>query len=281
MRILLDVERCLKMHLGLLGYGAEGRRFDEGDPAPGVQRENSMKVAGPDPGAGYRRGGDNRSTTSCWRLPGSATITTSGKPISSLYTQKAIDTGEVVYADGNEVPAPLRFIRTASWDRRWLSRCAAKISGSSVPIKLCEAKNRLFGSINRTLGGGNLRSCCRRRSWPDSMSGKGAADAVGKSLHAQVNPHFLFNALNTPKAVIRRDSDQPGSWCSTCRPFSAKNLKRPAEIVTLADEIEHVNAYLQIEKAFSDQFADSYAGARGAGAASAGVYPAANRRKRD
>ena len=31
--------------------------------------------------------------------------------------------------------------------------------------------------------------------------------------------------------------------------FFRKNLKRPAEIVTLADEIEHVNAYLQIEKA--------------------------------
>ncbi|MCQ5078231.1 sensor histidine kinase, partial [Alistipes putredinis] len=31
--------------------------------------------------------------------------------------------------------------------------------------------------------------------------------------------------------------------------FFRKNLKRPSEIVTLADEIEHVNAYLQIEKA--------------------------------
>ncbi|MCD5882040.1 sensor histidine kinase, partial [Klebsiella pneumoniae] len=27
-----------------------------------------------------------------------------GKPISSSYTQRAIETGEVVYADGNEVP---------------------------------------------------------------------------------------------------------------------------------------------------------------------------------
>ncbi|STD27502.1 inner membrane protein YehU [Enterobacter asburiae] len=31
--------------------------------------------------------------------------------------------------------------------------------------------------------------------------------------------------------------------------FFRKNLKRPSEIVTLADEIEHVNAYLQIEQA--------------------------------
>ena len=31
--------------------------------------------------------------------------------------------------------------------------------------------------------------------------------------------------------------------------FFRKNLKRPSEFVTLADEIEHVNAYLQLEKA--------------------------------
>jgi two-component system LytT family sensor kinase len=64
-----------------------------------------------------------------------------------------------------------------------------------------------------------------------------------------VNPHFLFNALNTLKAVIRRDSDQAGQLVQYLSTFFRKNLKRPSEIVTLADEIEHVNAYLQIEKA--------------------------------
>ena len=55
--------------------------------------------------------------------------------------------------------------------------------------------------------------------------------------------------LNTLKAVIRRDSDQAGQLVQYLSTFFRKNLKRPAEIVTLADEIEHVNAYLQIEKA--------------------------------
>jgi two-component system LytT family sensor kinase len=64
-----------------------------------------------------------------------------------------------------------------------------------------------------------------------------------------VNPHFLFNALNTLKAVIRRDSDQAAQLVQYLSTFFRKNLKRPSEIVTLADEIEHVNAYLQIEKA--------------------------------
>lgn len=52
-----------------------------------------------------------------------------GKPISSTYTLKAIETGEVVYADGNEVPYRCSCIRNANWGRRWSFRCVAKISG--------------------------------------------------------------------------------------------------------------------------------------------------------
>ena len=63
-----------------------------------------------------------------------------------------------------------------------------------------------------------------------------------KLLHAQVNPHFLFNALNTIKAVIRRDSEQASQLVQYLSTFFRKNLKRPSEFVTLADEIEHVNA---------------------------------------
>jgi two-component system LytT family sensor kinase len=49
--------------------------------------------------------------------------------------------------------------------------------------------------------------------------------------------------------VIRHDSDQATQLVQFLSTFFRKNLKRPSEIVTLADEIEHVNAYLQIEKA--------------------------------
>lgn len=58
----------------------------------------------------------------------------------------------------------------------------------------------------------------------------------------------MFNALNTIKAVIRRDSEQASQLVQYLSTFSAK-LKAAFGFVTLADEIEHVNAYLQIEKA--------------------------------
>lgn len=132
-----------------------------------------------------------------------------GKPISSSYTQRVIGT-----------------------------------------IKLYEAKNRLFSSINRTLGEGiaQLLSAQILAGQYERQKALLTQSEI-KLLHAQVNPHFLFNALNTLKAVIRRDSDQAGQLVQYLSTFFRKNLKRPTEIVTLADEIEHVNAYLQIEKA--------------------------------
>ncbi len=45
-----------------------------------------------------------------------------------------------------------------------------------------------------------------------------------KLLHAQVNPHFLFNALNTIKAVIRRDSEQASQLVQYLSTFFRKNL---------------------------------------------------------
>jgi two-component system LytT family sensor kinase len=90
-------------------------------------------------------------------------------------------------------------------------------------IKLYEAKNRLFSSINRTLGKGSP-NCFRRRFWPGSMSGKAMlTQSEIKLLHAQVNPHFLFNALNTIKAVIRRDSEQASQLVQYLSTFFRKN----------------------------------------------------------
>ena len=137
-----------------------------------------------------------------------------GKPISSTYTLKAIETGEVVYADGNEVPY----------------RCSL------------HPQCKLGSTLVIPLRGENLAGQYERQKAMLTQS-------EIKLLHAQVNPHFLFNALNTIKAVIRRDSEQASQLVQYLSTFFRKNLKRPSEFVTLADEIEHVNAYLQIEKA--------------------------------
>ncbi len=173
-----------------------------------------------------------------------------GKPISSRYTQKAIGSGEVVYADGNEVPYRCSIHPNCKLGSTLVIPLRGENQRVIGTIKLYEAKNRLFSSINRTLGEGiaQLLSAQILAGQYERQKALLTQSEI-KLLHAQVNPHFLFNALNTLKAVIRRDSEQAGQLVQYLSTFFRKNLKRPSEIVTLADEIEHVNAYLQIEKA--------------------------------
>lgn len=173
-----------------------------------------------------------------------------GRPISSSYTLKAIETGEVVYADGNEVPYRCSLHPQCKLGSTLVIPLRGENQRVMGTIKLYEAKNRLFSSINRTLGEGiaQLLSAQILAGQYERQKAMLTQSEI-KLLHAQVNPHFLFNALNTIKAVVRRDSEQASQLVQYLSTFFRKNLKRPSEIVTLADEIEHVNAYLQIEKA--------------------------------
>lgn len=75
-------------------------------------------------------------------------------------------------------------------------------------IKLYEPKSQLFSTINRTLGEGiaSLLSAQIMAGQYERHKQLLAQSEI-KLLHAQVNPHFLFNALNTTVAVIRRDGE--------------------------------------------------------------------------
>ncbi|WP_137596685.1 sensor histidine kinase [Paucilactobacillus kaifaensis] len=81
-------------------------------------------------------------------------------------------------------------------------------------------------------------------------------DAEIKSLQAQINPHFFFNAINTISAMIRRDSEQARTLLLQLSTYFRANLMgvRQTEI-TLAQEKEHVNAYLVLEQT---RFPDKY-----------------------
>lgn len=76
------------------------------------------------------------------------------------------------------------------------------------------------------------------------------SDAELKSLQAQVNPHFLFNALNTISALIRMDSEKARYLVGEFSKFIRSNLQGTRNnIIPLENEIEQVNAFLALENA--------------------------------
>lgn len=74
-------------------------------------------------------------------------------------------------------------------------------------------------------------------------------DAEIKSLQAQINPHFFFNAINTISATIRLDSEKARQLLLQLSTYFRANLIGVRETeITLAQEQAHVQAYLGLEQ---------------------------------
>ncbi|PWC31221.1 sensor histidine kinase [Azospirillum sp. TSO35-2] len=178
-----------------------------------------------------------------------------GTPISSASTLDAIARNEVTYADGNEVPYQCSISPTCRLGSALVIPLVGEDNHVIGTIKLYEPKTKLFSIINRTLGEGIAKLLSSQILAGRYEQQKALlAQAEIKLLHAQVNPHFLFNALNTIAAVTCDDPAKARDLIGDLSTFFRMNLKRPSEEASLAEEIEHVNAYLQIELArFSDR----------------------------
>lgn len=79
------------------------------------------------------------------------------------------------------------------------------------------------------------------------------ATAEIKALHAQINPHFLFNALNTIVSFIRFRPEKARELLIYLSDYFRRNLHDSGGFVTLAREIEHIEAYVAIERARFDE----------------------------
>lgn len=80
-----------------------------------------------------------------------------------------------------------------------------------------------------------------------------------KNLQAQINPHFLFNAINTIVSFIPIDSSKAKTLLISLADLFRKSLKNRQELVDLTTELEHIASYLEIERArFGDKLKVNY-----------------------
>jgi two-component system sensor histidine kinase LytS len=80
------------------------------------------------------------------------------------------------------------------------------------------------------------------------------ANATTTALQAQMEPHFIFNALNTIASLVRTEPDRARSLVLAFADYVRSKLSRPPGFVTLEEELTHVQSYLALEQArFGDQ----------------------------
>lgn len=70
-----------------------------------------------------------------------------------------------------------------------------------------------------------------------------------QALHAQINPHFLFNTLNTIIMFSRTNPETARRLLIRLAAFFRQTLKKHGLFTTLREELEFVNTYLVLEKA--------------------------------
>ena len=68
------------------------------------------------------------------------------------------------------------------------------------------------------------------------------------TLRGQVNPHFLFNTLNSISALIRTDAEKAREMTRRLAQIFRKSLEDMTDSHTLAEEMEFIENYLSIEK---------------------------------
>ena len=172
-----------------------------------------------------------------------------GTPITSAITLQAIARNKVLFADGNRQP----YRCSISPQCQLGSVLVIPLQGDKGvigTIKLYEPKKRLFLKINHTLGEGiaNLLSQ-QLLSGRLEQQQRLLVQSELKLIQAQINPHFLFNTLNTISAITRRDPERARQLLLHLSRFFRKNLKRQSDMATLQEEQEHCQSYLEIELA--------------------------------
>jgi two-component sensor histidine kinase len=76
-----------------------------------------------------------------------------------------------------------------------------------------------------------------------------ATEAQLAALQAQMNPHFLFNTLNTVASLVRTDTTAAEATVENLAVVLRRTLDRSREVLsTVDDEIDHLAAYLSVAK---------------------------------
>lgn len=76
-----------------------------------------------------------------------------------------------------------------------------------------------------------------------------ARDSELRALKAQINPHFLFNSLNSISALTGVDAARAREMCVRLSDFLRNSLRMgEREAVTLSEELQLANAYLGVEQ---------------------------------
>ncbi len=170
-----------------------------------------------------------------------------GGPIITYATKQAVETGElIIIKDKKGLNCPEKGCSLQAAVIAPL-KCKGEVAGT---VKLYQTSQgelhpavvKLAVAVAQLLG---LQMELAELDRQAQLVTKAELDA----LHAQINPHFLFNTLNTIITYTRTHPETARKLLIRLASFFRRTLKRHGHLNTLREEIEYVNTYLILEKA--------------------------------
>ena len=123
--------------------------------------------------------------------------------------------------------------------------------GSSLKIAIIVTL--LFGIFGTVIELGRTRLVAatlalRTKERDEAEARRVATEAQLASLESRVNPHFLFNTLNSIAALVRNDPAAAERMTGQLAALMRSALYQQTPLVTLDEELRIVGAYLEIEQ---------------------------------
>ncbi len=171
-----------------------------------------------------------------------------GSKISSDLTYDCIKNKEVIFADGIDKKFQCPLDQNCPLGTALIVPLIVEDEVIGA-IGFFEKKNVTFLNVNKSFGEGigKILSIQLIKGKYEEQK-RLLLESELKLIQAQINPHFLFNTLNTINAVVRLNPEKAKELITNLSLFLRKNLKMQNEKSNLADEINHVKTYLNIEK---------------------------------
>jgi two-component system sensor histidine kinase LytS len=173
-----------------------------------------------------------------------------GMPLLTSATKQSLNTGEIVVA-------PTRFeIGCKQPDCGLGSAIIVPLKRHDKTIgtlKLYRLKENRISPLDMELANGLAHLFSNQLELSEiENQRKLANEAEIRALQAQINPHFLFNTLNTIRSYMRTDPETARRLMVKLADFLRKNINPGSEELPLANEIEHCKTYIEIEAARFD-----------------------------
>lgn len=152
------------------------------------------------------------------------------------------------------------FLRTITHPLAELAGTADQVSGGNFDVALTEPKSHdevgvVQGAFNEMVRSVRIYIAQQKDSMLKEQNMKEREllmeahlkDAQLKYLQAQINPHFLFNSLNTgAQLAMMEDAEKTNIFMLKMADFFRYNVRKMSEDTTLAEEMDAVDNYIYI-----------------------------------